>query len=188
MSERACPNCEETIGEDLEACPACGYLLQKRSCDRHADRDAEGQCAICGRALCSECNQPQGRHFVCEDHANVPLIMGWAQVYLASGVGDIEAELIRENLNAEGIEARVLSQRDHFSFVVDLGELDQVRVLVPAYQYEEARELIKAHTDAQGEVSFACPECGEAYEPGDSVCAACGASLPSGPPARLRQT
>ncbi|MGH7462930.1 MAG: DUF2007 domain-containing protein [Longimicrobiales bacterium] len=171
-----CPYCDETIGTDLESCPACGCLLVERTCDRHTERLAEGRCVVCGRALCPECNQPQGRHFVCEEHAAIPLMSGWAQVY--SAADDLEAELIRENLNAEGIEARVLSQRDHFSFVVDVGELDQVRVLVPAYSFSEAAELIEEHMNERGEVSFACPNCGEAYAPGDVRCQVCGAALP----------
>jgi hypothetical protein len=114
---------------------------------------------------------------VCADHAQIPLISGWAQVYLAAD--EIEAELIRENLAAEGIEARVLSQKDHFSFAVDLGELSQVRVLVPAYAFAETVAVIARHADARGGVSFACPECGEAFEPGQLQCGSCGALLPS---------
>ena len=176
MAENTCPHCGETIDSESESCPACGYLQSSANCERHPERKAEGVCAICGRALCEECDQSTGRHFVCDAHADVPVISGWAQVYSASD--DVQAELIRENLVAEGITARVLSQSDHFSFAVDLGDLNQVRVLVPAYDYEGARELIASHQDAEGEVAFACPACGEAYEPGDVSCAACGNSLP----------
>jgi hypothetical protein len=175
MAGETCPHCEEMIAADSEACPACGYLLVDTVCEKHPEREADGLCVICGRAVCEECNQPQGRHFVCEEHADVPLISGWAQVY--SAADDVQAELIRENLIAEGISARVLSQRDHFSFSVDLGDLNQVRVLVPAYDYQAARQLIATHRDSEGEVAFACPACGEAYEPGDISCAACGTPL-----------
>jgi hypothetical protein len=107
----------------------------------------------------------------------VPLISGWAQVYSAGD--DVDAELIRENLNADGIESRVLSQRDHNVFAVGVGELNQVRVLVPAYDYEVARDLIDEHTGREGEVTFACPNCGEPYEPDQSTCSECGAPLPT---------
>jgi hypothetical protein len=176
VEESTCPNCSETIGEELEACPACGYLMVDANCDQHTHREAEGSCVICGAALCAECNRPQGRHFVCEQHAEIPLMSGWAQVY--SALDDVDGELMRENLEAEGIEARLLSQKDH-SFSVEVGELSQVRVLVPAFEYEDALEVIEEHTSAEGAVSFACPGCGEAYEPGGVTCSSCGATLPS---------
>jgi putative signal transducing protein len=174
-----CPHCDESIAADTDSCPACGCLFVERKCDRHAARQAEGQCVVCSLTLCEECNQKQGRHFVCEEHAAVPLMSGWAQVF--SAANDVEAELIRENLSSEGIEARVLSQSDHFSFVSDVGDLDQVRVLVPAYSFSEAVELLEEHKDSRGELAFACPNCGEAYEPGDVRCVTCGAALPVTP-------
>jgi hypothetical protein len=174
-----CPNCDESIAAEVDTCPACGCLFIERACERHPDRQADGLCVVCARALCEECNQKQGRHFVCEEHAAIPLVSGWAQVY--SAANDVEAELIRENLNAEGIEARVLSQSDHFSFVSDIGDLEQVRVLVPAYSFADAAELIEEHKDSRGEVAFACPNCGEAYEPGAARCVSCGAALPVPP-------
>ena len=176
MNEETCPNCSETMAADLEACAACGYLMVDASCDTHTHREAEGACVICGTALCAECNRPQGRHFVCAAHEAVPLMSGWAQVY--SAVDDVEGELIRENLEAEGIEARVISQKDH-SFTVEIGDLSQVRVLAPAFEYEDALDVIEQHTSNQGEVSFACPSCGEAFEPGESRCGSCGAELPA---------
>jgi hypothetical protein len=178
MNEQTCPNCSETIAADLEACPACGYLLVDASCDTHTHREAKGACVICGVGLCEECNKPQGRHFVCERHSSVPLISGWAQVY--SAIDEVEAELIRENLEAEGIEARVISQKDH-NFTVELGDLSQVRVLAPAFEYEDALEVIEQHTSTEGALSFACPGCGEAFEPGDVSCGSCGAQLPVTP-------
>ncbi len=63
---------------------------------------------------------------------------------------------------------------------VDLGELSIVRLLVPAFEYERAIGIIRQHMDAEGEVAFACPSCGEAYEPGAVRCAACGAELVPG--------
>lgn len=40
----------------------------------------------------------------------------------------------------------------------------------------EIAALIKRSTKS-GERALACPDCGQAYQPGDSFCAACGASL-----------
>jgi hypothetical protein len=172
---RECSLCGETIAADAEACPACGRLEQAVSCARHPEREAWGQCVICGTATCEECNGGESRAHLCPDHDGIPVIEGWAQVYSTSN--DIEAQLLQENLQAEGIDARVLSQKDHFSFTVDLGDLSPVRVLVPAFVYQEAQQTINERLDAQGEVSFGCPNCGEAYDPGEAACAACGAPL-----------
>ena len=58
-----------------------------------------------------------------------------------------------------------------------LGELAVVRVLVPVWQFEEAFELVNAYSNPAGEVGFACVACGEVYEPGQTQCGNCGASL-----------
>ena len=106
----------------------------------------------------------------------MPLVEGWAQVYAASD--DVVAQLIRDNLRAEGVDAQVFSQKDHFAFAVDLGDLSPVRVLVPADEYEAAQRIVREHMDLRGELRFACPNCGEPFEPGATRCAVCGAPLP----------
>jgi hypothetical protein len=111
---------------------------------------------VCGRALCDDCNRGGEEHYLCEDHSNIAVVQGWAQVY--STADDLAAELIRENLQAEGVDARVFSQKDHFSIPVDLGDFSPVRVLVPAYAYTDAASLIAAHMDESGEVRFGEPE------------------------------
>ncbi|MBV9110262.1 MAG: hypothetical protein JO306_12700, partial [Gemmatimonadetes bacterium] len=57
------------------------------------------------------------------------------------------------------------------------GELSIARVLVPVFEYDQAMQLIREYMDTEGEVVFACPSCGEVYEPGQEACASCGASL-----------
>jgi hypothetical protein len=111
---------------------------------------------------------------LCEQHGGITVIEGWAQVY--STASEFEASLVRQNLEAEGIDARIFSQRDRI-FSVDLGELSIVRLLVPVFAYESALELIRDHMDPGGEVAFACAACGEAYELDASECTACGAPL-----------
>lgn len=147
-----CPRCGERISADAEACPACGHLFAEAACAKHADRKAESQCVICGTAMCKDCNKSVDTHFLCENHRDIPVVQGWAQVYGASD--DLEAQLIRDNLEAEGVDARVLSQKDHFAIPVDLGDLSPVRVLVPAYDYAEAIGVIAAHRNALGDVQF----------------------------------
>lgn len=157
-----------------DACPACGAPQRGLPCDAHGDRLACGRCVLCGRAVCGDCGGTRGRVVRCAEHRAVTVIEGWAQVY--STTGEWEAQLVRENLAAEGVEAQIFSQRDS-TFTVDLGELSIVRVLVPVWEYQQARALIREHMDAGGEVSFACPACGEAQEPGAESCAACGTRL-----------
>jgi hypothetical protein len=152
----------------------CGQLQQEGPCARHADRLAKGQCVLCGIAVCEECNR-SASHYACALHHEIPVFEGWAQIYTTNA--DLDAQLIRENLQAEGIDAEVLSQRDQ-TFPVDMGELAPVRVLVPAFDYLAAEEILAGHMDPSGEVSFACAACGEAFDPGQEVCASCQAALP----------
>ena len=174
VDSTTCPRCEQEYDASEPACPACGRLAAAAPCARHPDRAAEGRCVICGAAVCDDCNDSDRPHFSCPDHREIPVIQGWAQVYTTGD--DVEAGLIKENLQSEGIDAAVLSQKDR-TFAVELGDLSPVRVLVPAYEYGTAREIIAAHMDASGEVSFACPQCGEPYEGGESVCPSCGHPL-----------
>ncbi len=170
-----CPNCGNRVPADGESCPACGQVQVPTLCTTHPDRQAEGACVVCGLALCQECDRGEGTEYVCEAHQEVPIVDGWAEVFNTGD--DIEADLIRDNLLAEGLDAQVLSQKDHFSFTVDIGDLAQVRVLVPAFEYEEAMRILAAREDRTDDLPVTCPACGAAYEPGDPACGACGASL-----------
>jgi hypothetical protein len=172
-----CPRCEQEIDATGSTCPACGHILSGTvQCARHADRQAVGVCVICSDAVCEECDNDSTRHHACPVHGSVPVFEGWAQVYSTSDT--VEADLIKENLQSEGLDAAVLSQKDQ-SFNVDLGELSPVRILVPAYDYLGAMSLLTSHMDLSGEVVFACPSCGEAFEAGDTACGSCGTPLPT---------
>ncbi len=171
---RKCEHCKETIAADAEACPACGHLATPGACDLHPDREAPGQCALCGTALCEEC-ETGGRYHLCRDHAKVPIVEGWAQVLALPN--EVQAQLIEENLRAEGIESRILSKKDHFALPVEFGDLANVRILVPTYAFQEAEHVLEAHTDLEGDVSFGCPNCGEPYDEGQATCSACGEPL-----------
>jgi hypothetical protein len=149
-------------------------MLAAAPCDDDPARQTRFRCVLCGRTVCGD--EPGGtRPALCPMHASVPLVGGWAQVY---STGDsIEAGLIVQNLQAEGVDAQVYDQKDDNAFPVDLGELAVVRVLVPVWQFEDAFELVNAYSNGAGEVTFACPSCGEVYEPGQTQCGNCGASL-----------
>lgn len=176
MSEaNRCPRCGQKYDATEPACPACGRLGAETPCERHPDRMAAGSCVICGSPVCDDCDDGGRTHYSCPAHREIPVVEGWAQVY--STGDEVEASLIRENLQSDGIDAEVLSQKDR-SFTVELGDLSSIRVLVPAFEYERARELVEGHQDASGEVQFACPACGEAYDDGATVCTSCGEPLP----------
>jgi hypothetical protein len=152
----SCPHCGENIAADVEACPACGDIRISTNCVTHVMRPATGACVVCGSALCDECNQGGEAHYLCATHSSIPVEQGWAQVYSTSD--DLQADLIKENLEAEGVDARVLSQKDHFSIPVDFGDFSPVRVLVPAFEYDAAVKVIEQHMDASGEVRFGSGE------------------------------
>jgi hypothetical protein len=172
-AEHHCVHCD-TLFQAGDACPACGALLHDVKCEAHPERAAEGRCVICGRAACALCRADDGRICLCAEHASVPVIQGWAQVY--STTSEFEAQLVRDNLRAEGITAQIYSQKDS-AFSVDLGELSIVRILVPVWEYAQALQLIRERMDSEGEVAFACPACGEAYDTGARECASCGEQL-----------
>jgi hypothetical protein len=172
---RTCGHCGETIAADASTCPACGHLTEPVACHRHPDREAPGRCALCGIALCEECEAGDRHYHKCEDHADIPVIEGWAQALAVPD--EVEARLIEENLRAEGIDSRLLSKKDHSAFPVEFGDLARVRVLVPTFAWEEAERVLAGHRDAEGEVTFGCPNCGEPYEEGERVCSRCGEAL-----------
>jgi hypothetical protein len=172
----ACSRCGEET-PDAAVCLACGKLHVDEPCARHPDKTAKGRCVICGAALCGACRVGDRYAFICGEHREVQVVEGWAQVY--STTAEFEAQLLRDNLRSEGLDAQLFSQKDSM-FSVDLGELSIVRLLVPARDYERAMTVVRGHMDEEGEVAFACPSCGEAYDSGELVCGKCGASLAQG--------
>jgi RNA polymerase subunit RPABC4/transcription elongation factor Spt4 len=167
-----CRRCGAEYTES-DACPVCGALQNGVPCDDDPSATAHSRCVICGRAVCGD--EPDGRTAaLCDQHRTVPVIEGFAQVYTNNNA--LAAQLLVENLRAEGLDATLFSQADR-SFPMDLGEMSIARVLVPTFEYEQALELIQDYMDTEGEVTFACPSCGEVYEPGQETCGSCGASL-----------
>ena len=168
-----CPRCETQYAEG-DSCPACGALQAPVPCDDDPGRQAHSRCVICGRAVCGDADPDDSQAARCDLHRTIPVIQGFAQVY--SDNNELSARLLVDNLRAEGLDAALYSQSDR-SFPMDLGELSIARVLVPTFQAEQALELIADYMDTEGEVVFACPSCGEVYEPGAESCANCGAQL-----------
>jgi len=167
-----CARCGTRYAEG-DSCPVCGALQAPVPCDDDASMQAHSRCVICGRAVCGDV-PGERQAALCDQHRTIPVIEGFAQVY--SDNDELAARLLVDNLRAEGLDATLYSQSDR-SFPVDLGELSIARVLVPTFQAEQALELIGDYMDTEGEVVFACPSCGEVYEPGQEACTNCGASL-----------
>lgn len=67
---------------------------------------------------------------------------------------DYEADLVRDRLDDSGIEAVVLTQRDH-AFNLNVGDLASVHVLVPPGRVEEARELLEGELISDEELEEA---------------------------------
>ena len=72
----------------------------------------------------------------------------WIAVFNTST--DYEADLVRDRLDAAGIAAVVLTQRDH-SFNLNVGDMAPVRVMVRPEDEDAAREVIneKPFTDEE---------------------------------------
>ncbi len=174
--DRKCPKCGESVAEDRDYCPLCGHAFTAAACPDHPDRTASDRCVICGRPVCEACDDAERDGACrCERHADIPVVEGWAQLYTTGS--EVDAQLVQQNLQAEGLDARVFSQKDR-SFAIGIGDLSPVRLLVPAEQFVGALEILRAHMSPEGEVSFACPECGEPLDADAERCEACGATLP----------
>jgi ribosomal protein L37E len=166
-----CPRCGAEYVEG-DSCPACGTLRDPVPSHADPSKSARSRCVICGMPLAEGDDEPFPAR--CAEHRSIPVYEGFAQVYTDND--ELSARLIVENLRADGVEAQLFSQTDRI-FPFDLGEMSIARVLVPVWDFQRALELIESHKDTEGEVVFACPTCGEAYEPGAEVCSNCGAPL-----------
>lgn len=108
-------------------------------CAEHPEALTTMACAVCGRTVCAACDVGNRHASRCPEHASVRLVQGWAEVLRT--VDDAEAELLTGRLRAVGLDAHVLSQKDHVH-VLSVGGLAVVRVLVPAWQWSQARAAL----------------------------------------------
>ena len=68
------------------------------------------------------------------------MIEGWVVVKTVSY--DHQAELVSDQLESAGIENTILSQKDHMN-VVWVGDLSEIKILVPKEKETAALEIIK---------------------------------------------
>lgn len=76
----------------------------------------------------------------------------WIAVFNTST--DFEADLVRDRLDAAGIAAVVLTQRDH-AFNLNVGDLAPVRVMVKPEDRDAAREVIEQQPFTEEELAEA---------------------------------
>ena len=135
-----CERCGRARAGRPPRCPSCGSLGRSAPCRTHGDRLTISACVICGIPLCGDCRRGPRHASLCSLHEDILLIEGWAEALRTAD--EIEAQLLSDGLNGEGIEARVLSQKDRAN-VVTFGGLSVLRVMVPAFRFNEAREWIE---------------------------------------------
>jgi len=93
---------------------------------------------------------------------------GWVAVF-GSGT-DYEADLVRDRLDDEGLDAVILTRRDHV-WNLNVGELADVVVLVPEEQVEEARRILESarirDSDLEQAALAADPDAPSAHDEGE---------------------
>ncbi len=140
-----CPGCGTTQLESATHCIRCGRLFRSSACAVHRASIAERACLICSRTLCRACRFGSRHASVCQDHEEVRIIQGWAEV--AQYPDEVTALLTTERLRSHDIEATILSQKDRWH-VVSFGGLAVIRVLVPASMFVEARRVLDSRSDS----------------------------------------
>ena len=90
----------------------------------------------------------------------------WISIFNTST--DFEADLVRDRLDAAGVDAVVLTQRDH-SFNLNVGDLSPVRVMVRPEDADAAREVLNEQPITDEELERAAMEAdtsgGDAHDP-----------------------
>lgn len=134
----------------LGRCGFCGTLSRPDVCAAHGQAVTTWACAVCGVRVCSVCRRGTRHAALCETHADVRLLEGWAEV--GRGSDEVAADVAAERIRLSGLEARVISQKDHVN-VVGFGGLSIVRILVPAFQFERSRAILAQGGEHDSEVT-----------------------------------
>lgn len=143
---RFCPHCKGFVTEDDTFCDTCGRIQQlpmrkdRPECSTHFDRDAVAGCVLCGKPLCAECVRTIDDISYCEDDSHYRINQEYTDVYKTSD--DIEAQMLKANLEGAGIDAVVFNQHDHVYYVT-MGMLAIVKVMVRRKDEKRAQEIIQ---------------------------------------------
>ena len=135
-----CRTCDRERDPSAEGCRWCGTLVRAARCEAHPSNLASAACVACGVRVCADCRHG-GRHAaLCERHARLRVVQGWAEVLRTSH--EERAEVLAGALRAAGVPAQVLSQKDHAN-VMTFGALAVVRLLVPAFELDSALRVLQ---------------------------------------------
>lgn len=168
-----CAVCGRLLSSGADQCDGCGAPSEPPRCVWHPDKRASEVCLLCERPVCVRCRS--GRAPLCPDHAGARVYPDdWVEVY--SSAEEIRTHLLADALRGEGIDARVLSQKDHV-YVVAVGNLSVLRIVVPARAYARARATLAGDLVAEVRPPPSCPVCWTPYVEGRRECAACGILL-----------
>ena len=140
-----CAGCGTAHPESATHCIRCGRIFKSSVCTVHRDRIADRACLVCSRTLCLSCRFGSRHAPVCQDHQEVRIVQGWAEV--AQYPDEVTALLTTERLRSHDIEATILSQKDRWH-VVSFGGLAVIRVLVPASMFVEARRVLDSRSSS----------------------------------------
>ncbi len=99
--------------------------------------------------------------------------MGKTTAVVGTYLNEVEAQMTRDLLETEGIEAMV--QKDNCGGMYpQMALIRGVRVLVNEVDELAARTIIDARAEEQPSPSWTCPSCGQNIEQGFSACWQCG--------------
>ena len=128
--------------------PACrrqGGIIFKEGikCYNHSGREAEGNCVICEKPLCSGCARIKDKRYFCKEHYKYNVHGFWAQVYEVKSESD--ALPIKMMLDNHDIPCEILTQRDPRMLTVGL--LSVIRIMVPRNLALKAEEVVAKNID-----------------------------------------
>lgn len=170
-----CAVCGWPLPPAAHRCHVCGAAPEPPRCHWHPDAPADADCLLCERPLCLRCRRGTGSSALCSEHAGLRVFPGgWVEAY--ESAHEIQIHLLAEALRGQGIDARVLSQKDHV-YVVSVGHLSVLRIVVPAAAYAAARAALAGDLGVAVDPPPLCPNCSSPYVEGQSRCPECGIVL-----------
>jgi hypothetical protein len=129
--DRKCGSCGARTDDADEFCGACGgAFAESVPCARHPEAVAMARCIVCRETACAACARTSGRRLVCDRHAGVQFVEGWAVAAIAET--GLEVDLRKAQLGLAGIQGIVLSNTTSpLCATFGLFEINPIVPLVP---------------------------------------------------------